>query len=248
MIFLKFQLASKQPTVPLTVGFLTPLTYRVIACDEPACIRSAEFNHKREWLPLFLADDGLHHARWRVQIPGAFEEVLDKSSVDLAALPDGRLQVVAEDAVDVPLVVFLPHEQEEGVAVLADGGAEVHQPLVHVLVVGLHLGDLNRLPAGLRQHLVLLGALLHGQVQDLHGDLDAWVLGGLLQHGPNPVGAEQNALFRGHGRAVEGVRDAEVDTLRDVGHQEDLLVVTPVIKALLLRRVWRVHGGGSLPA
>ena len=164
-----------------------------------------------------------------MQVPGAFEEVLDKSPVDLVALPDGCLQVVAEDAIDVSLVVLLPHEQEEGVAVLANGGAEVHQPLVHVLVAGLHLGDLNRLPVGLRQHLVVFRALLRGQVQDLHGDLDPRVLGGLLQHGPDPVGAEQNALFRGHGRAVEGVRDVEVDTLRDVGHQEDLLVVTCVI-------------------
>lgn len=199
------------------------LTYRVVACDHPASVRSAELNHDRERLALLLAHDGLHHARWCVQIPGALEEVLDKSSVDLGALPDGRLQVVAEDTVDVSNVVFLPHEQEEGVAVLANGGAEVHQPLVHVLVVRLHLGDLNRLPVGLGQHLVLFGTLLRRQVQNLHSDLDARVLGGLLQHGPNPVGTEQNALFRGHGRAVEGVRDAEVDALGDVGHQEDLL-------------------------
>lgn len=98
-----------------------------------------------------------------MEIPRAFEEVLDKSSVNLVALPHGRLKVVAEDTVDVPPVVFLPQKQEEGVAVLADGGAEVHQVLVHVLVAGL-LGNLDGLAAGLRGDAVLLGILPDGQV------------------------------------------------------------------------------------
>lgn len=186
-------------------------------------VDSAEFNHEREWFSFLLADDGLHHSRGCVQVPGAFEEVLDKCSVDFAALPDGCLQIVAEDAIDIPFVVFLPHEQEEGVAVLPDGGAEIHQLLMQVLVAGLHLGNLNGLTVGLWGHPVLFDALLLGQVEDLHRDLDPWVFGGLLQDGPNPVGAEQNALLRRHGGAVEGVYNVEVDALRDVGHQEDLM-------------------------
>lgn len=197
--------------------------YRVVACGVLGSVDSAEFNHQCEWFSLLLAGDGLHHSRGCVEIPRAFEEVLDKSSVDFAALPDGCVQVVAEDAVDVPLVVFLPHEQEEGVAVLPDGGAEIHQLLVKVLVAGLHLGNLNGLAVGLWRHLFVFGALLLGQVENLHSDLDPWVLGGFLQYGPNPVSTEQNALFRCHRSAVEGVCNVEVDALRDVGHQEDLV-------------------------
>lgn len=158
-----------------------------------------------------------------MEIPRAFEEVLDKSSVDFAALPNGCLQIVAEDTIDIPFVVFLPHEQEEGVAVLSNGGAEIHQLLLQVLVAGLHLGNLNGLTVGLWWHLVLFDTLLLRQVEDLHCNLDPWVFGRLLQYGPNPVGTEQNALFRCHRSAVEGVCNVEVDALRDVGHQKDLV-------------------------
>lgn len=157
-----------------------------------------------------------------MQIPRAFEEVLDQSSVDFVALPDGGAEVVAEHSVDVPLVVLLPHEQEEGVAVLADGGAEVHQPLKHVPVAGLHLCDLDGLVAGLGRDAALLGVLHVGQVQDLHSDLDPRVLGGFVQHGPNPVCPEEDPLPGRHDRAVESVRHGQGDALSDVGHQEDL--------------------------
>lgn len=53
--------------------------------------------------------------------------------------------------------------------------------------------------------------------------MDFRVLGRLLQHGPNPVGAQKDALLRCHGRAVEGVCHVEVHALSYVGHQEDLL-------------------------
>lgn len=97
-----------------------------------------------------------------------------------------------------------------------------------VLVAGLHLGNLNGLAVGLWWHLFVFHTLLLGEVENLHGDLDPWVLGGLLQYGPNPVSTEQNALFWCHRSAVESVRNVEVDALRDVGHQEDLVDVNRV--------------------
>ncbi|KAG7214844.1 hypothetical protein INR49_005112 [Caranx melampygus] len=54
---------------------------------------------------------------------------------------------------------MLAEQQEEGVAVLADGGAEVHQPLVHAPVAGLHLGHLEGLAAGLWGDAILLSVL-----------------------------------------------------------------------------------------
>lgn len=105
-----------------------------MAVDNSGQLNSAEFNHESERLPLLLGDYGLHHSRRRVEIPGTLEEVLDEGSVDLVALPDGGLEVVAEDAVDIPPVALLAHKQEERVAVLADGGAEVHQFLMSILV------------------------------------------------------------------------------------------------------------------
>lgn len=157
-----------------------------------------------------------------MEIPGTLEEVLNEGPVDLVALPDGGLEVVAQDAVDVPPVALLAQEQEEGVAVLADGGAEVHQFLVSVLVTRLQLGHLDGLTEDVWAYAVLLHVLLVGQIEHLHSDLDPRVFCGLFQHSPDPVGAQEDALFRGHGGAVEGVHHVEVDALRDVGHEEDL--------------------------
>lgn len=120
---------------------------------------SAEFNHERERIIHSFGDNGLHHSRRRMEIPRAFEEVLDQSSVDLVALPDGRLKVVAEDAINVVLVIFSAEEQEEGVAVLADGGAEVHQPFIHVLASGLHLSYLDGFAARLQGGYLVVGFL-----------------------------------------------------------------------------------------
>lgn len=109
-------------------------------------------------------DHSLHHS-WRgVEIPGAFEEVLDKRSVDFVAFADCCLKVVAEDAVDVSLVVFPTKEQEECVAVLTDGGAEVHQLLIHVPAAGLHLGQLEGLTEGFCGGAVLLSFFFFWQV------------------------------------------------------------------------------------
>lgn len=183
---------------------------------------SAEFNHECERVPLFLGDYGLHHSCRRMEIPRAFEEVLNKSSVNLVALPDCRLKVIAEDTIDIPCVTFLPKEQEEGVAVLADGGTEIYHPLIHVLVAGFHLGHLDGLTADLRVDTTLIGALPLRQVQHLHGNLDPRVLGGLLQQGPHPVSPQEDALLRRHGCAIEDVCHVKVDTLGNVSHQEDL--------------------------
>lgn len=125
---------------------------------------STEFNHERERLSVFLGDNGLHHSWWCMEIPRTFEEILNESSVNLVALPNGGIKVVAEDAVDIPLVVFLPHEQKEGIAVLANGGAEIHKFLVHVLVAGLLLGDLDRFTADFWDDTVLLYILLVRQM------------------------------------------------------------------------------------
>lgn len=194
----------------------------VVAVVNSGKLNSAEFNHEGERLPFLLGDYGLHHTRRRVEIPGTLEEVLDEGSVNLVALADGRLEVVAEDAVDVPPVAPLAHEQEERVAVLADGRAEVHQFLVGVLVTRLLLGDLDGFGQDLLAQAVLLHVLFVGQMEDLHCDLDARVLRGLFQHRPDPVGPKQNPLLRRHGGAVKGVHHVEVDALRDVGHEEDL--------------------------
>lgn len=156
-----------------------------------------------------------------MEIPQTFKEVLDQRSVN-PAFSFGRLKIIAEDAIDIHLVGFFPKKQEESVAVLADGGAEVHHSLIHVIVAGLHLGHLDGFTAGVHRDL-LLSLLPFRQVQDLHDNLELGVLGRPLQHCPNPVSTQEDALLRSHDCAVKGILQVDLNTPSDVGHQEDLL-------------------------
>lgn len=88
-----------------------------------------ELNKHGQRFVTLLTNQCLQHPIWSAKAFRTFEEVIDKNLINPHTLPHSCLQIVAQQPVNVPLVVLPTKEEKKRVTFSADGGAELHHPL-----------------------------------------------------------------------------------------------------------------------